>query len=181
MADLQHVHRPHLPAQPLLNRQPRIAGEERPEAAVLHQQDRGVFVQVLAPAGPTGVRMEHPESNPVEFPVGPGPGRPPTGSLRRQLVKKAPVERVRRGPARLRCRSDLDFVQDRANPAEMIRMRVGDDQQADLSDPAPAKKRYHHVFPGIPTGVGRTGIHQYPASARGADDGPIPLPDRQKK
>lgn len=180
MPHFEHRDRPDPPGEPLLDRQPGIADEERPERAVLDQQDDGVLVQVLGGVRPARVGMQDAEAHPVELEGLPVARRRPGDPPGVQQVEQPGVERVGDQRPRLEHLPHRRPVEHRGEPAQVIEMRVGDHRQGEPTGPLPRKKRQHHPPSGIEPLSRRAGINQDPASPRRPEECGVPLADVQK-
>ncbi len=180
MPHLEDGHPPHPARQPPLHRQSRIAHEQGAERPVLHQQDHRILVQVLGGLGPAGVGMEHPEPHAVELKRLTVPCRGPGDALGGQQVQQTRVERVGDQRGRLEHPIHRLPVQDGAEAAHVVEVRVRDHGERQAPGPVPGKEREDHLPTGIPPAPGGAGVDQHPVPAWRAEHGGIALSNVQK-
>ena len=107
--------RPTRPAQERLGRQPGVAGQERLERPVLHQEDERVLVEIRAPIAPTSVSGCR------------------TGTARRRWSKRSPG---RPGRQRLASRRPRRGTRGRADRATGSRAPASRPRESDRAPPA---------------------------------------------
>ena len=94
VAHLEQIHLPQPPAQMALGWKPGVAGEERLEVSVLHQEHHRILVHVLAPLAPPRFGMEHREAHAVEREVLARAGRMPGDAVAVERGEQRGISRI---------------------------------------------------------------------------------------
>ena len=110
------------------------------------------------------------------------PRRPavPGEGLGGQLVEEPIVQRVGHLLAGLEDQAWVKPVQHAGNPAEVVRVRMGDDCEGQLPRAVARQERHDHPAAGVAAIVPGSGVDHHPASCRGAKDRAISLPYVEK-
>jgi hypothetical protein len=123
----------------------RIAGEERVELAVARKQDDAVLMRIL-PGEPRPVGPKNPKPEGAELKQLPDPRRHDSHAAAASLTLERPFLRAVRRLERIEDEADGERVHDVRAPADVVPMRVGDDERREPPEAEGVELRYDSRF-----------------------------------
>lgn len=165
-----------------LGHEPRITHQQRREAAVRYLQHQRIFIEVVALASPALRRVQHPEPDAIDAPLGAHargmPARLSHGERREQGAVGAVIERL----AWVDHRPHPDPIDQRPRTTDVIAMCVRQHEGLDPPHPLPREQWQQDASPGIASAeVDRPGINREPVSSGGPDQRGVPLANIDEK